>query len=185
MLLALKDWIIRAIDHLSGVSVESADAENLAEDTPAPAVNLSVQTDTRPRDPKQSLRILVVEDDFVSRLLMQKLLSPYGQCDVSEDGIEAIESFRSAWERSTPYDLICLDIMMPNMDGQEALKIIRSVEEEKGLSLGKGVKIIMTTALSDSKNIFGAFNKGCESYINKPIDRNKLISELKKLELIE
>jgi two-component system, chemotaxis family, chemotaxis protein CheY len=63
------------------------------------------------------MRCLIVEDDFVGRKLMQKYLSDYGECDVAVDGEEAVEAFRQAVENETPYDLICLDIMMPNMNG--------------------------------------------------------------------
>jgi two-component system chemotaxis response regulator CheY len=72
------------------------------------------------------MRILIVEDDFGSRRLMQKLVSDYGQCDVVVDGEEAVEAFRLAWEENSPYDVIFLDIMLPKMDGQEALRRIRT-----------------------------------------------------------
>lgn len=129
------------------------------------------------------MRVLVVEDDFTSRRLLSLYLAPYGECDVAVDGHEALEAFRMALEEKQPYDVICLDIMMPNMDGHEALKRIRALEEEHGVLLGEGVKIIMTTALGDSKNIFKAFNEQCEAYLVKPIEQEKLAEELKKLGL--
>lgn len=131
------------------------------------------------------MRTLIVEDDFVCRRLLQKLLSPYGDCDITINGKEAIEAFLLALDEDESYDLICLDIMMPEMDGQEALKKIREIEKEKGILGLDGVKVIMTTALKDSKNVFGAFKTGCEGYLVKPIDKKKLIEEIKKLELIE
>ena len=67
------------------------------------------------------MRFLIVEDDFGSRRLMQMLLQPYGQCDVVVDGREAIDAFLLAWEDNQPYDAIFLDIMMPVVDGHEAL----------------------------------------------------------------
>lgn len=131
------------------------------------------------------MRTLIVEDDFVCRRLLQKLLSPYGDCDITINGKEAIEAFLLALDEDESYDLICLDIMMPEMDGQEALKKIREIEKEKGILGLDGVKVIMTTALKDSKNVFGAFKTGCEGYLVKPIDKKKLIEEIKKLELIK
>ena len=83
-----------------------------------------------------------------------------------------------------PYDLVLLDIMMPGIDGQEALRQIRGWEEEQGISLGRGTKIIMTTCLDDPRNVLGAFQRGCESYLVKPIDREKLMGEIRKLGLI-
>ncbi|GAG45485.1 unnamed protein product, partial [marine sediment metagenome] len=80
--------------------------------------------------------------------------------------------------------LICLDIMMPRMDGHEALGRIREVEQERGVLLGEGAKIVMTTALGDSKNVFRAFNEQCEGYLVKPIDQEQLQKELKKIGLV-
>lgn len=130
------------------------------------------------------MRILIVEDDVSSQKLLQTMLSPYGDCDIAVNGKEAVDAFRLAGEEGKPYDLICLDIMMPEMDGQEALKKIREMEKEKGIQEWCGVKVIMTTALEDGGNIFGAFETGCESYLVKPISKQKLIREMKKLRLI-
>lgn len=65
------------------------------------------------------------EDDFVGRKVMHRLLLEHGECDVAVDGVEAIKAFDLAWRAGTPYDVMFLDIMMPNMSGHEALKIIR------------------------------------------------------------
>ena len=127
------------------------------------------------------MRFLVVEDDFGSRRLLQVLLAQYGQCDVVVDGNEAIEAFRLAWEENEPYDVILLDIMMPNLDGQEALRTIRSVEREIGIATDDEVKVIMTTALEDPKNVVEAFYEGgATSYLVKPISKEKLRVELEK-----
>ena len=130
------------------------------------------------------MRTLIVEDDFVSRIILQKYLSVYGDCDIAVDGEEAIQAFTLAWEASAPYDLICMDIMMPNLNGQAALRRIREIEHQRGAS-GREVKVIMTTAVNDKKQVMEAFYKGgASSYFVKPIDRNKLIEELRTLGLI-
>ncbi len=131
------------------------------------------------------MKTLVVEDDFTSRLLLQEFLQPYGTSHVAVNGAEAVEAVRGAMEAGEPYDLVCLDIMMPEMDGQTALRQIRDIEEVRGIFSNKGVKIIMTTALSDVKNIVTAFSGLCDTYLMKPIDRAKLLMELRKLKLIE
>ena len=154
------------------------------------------------------MKTLIVEDDFISRLLLQEILKTYGPAHIAINGREAVEAARMAIEAGEPYDLICMDIMMPEMDGQEALKQIRSLEEEKGnfsrhhdihrsiVSMNNGLneiknllhsertKIIMITVLDDEKNINTAVNGLCDSYLVKPIDRFKLLEVLQKLKLV-
>ena len=130
------------------------------------------------------MKILIVEDDFTSRLLLQQILTPYGECHIAKDGREAIEAFMLAWAEKSRYDLICLDIMMPEIDGQEVLKRIRAMEKTENVIPGSGAKIIMTTALKDKGNVFTAFNEQCDGYLVKPIDKTKLISYLTEFGLI-
>ncbi|MGE5474394.1 MAG: response regulator transcription factor [Ignavibacteriales bacterium] len=130
------------------------------------------------------MRILIAEDDYASRKFLYKFLSSYGECDVTVDGMETIEAFLMAWEEEKPYDLICLDIMMPKVDGLKVLKLIREKEKEKGLEKSQYAKIIMTTALSESNYVYTAFESGCEGYAAKPLDTNKLLEVIAKLGLI-
>lgn len=131
------------------------------------------------------MRILIAEDDYVSRKFLYKFLSTFGECDVTVDGMEAIEVFLSALEGGNYYDLICLDIMMPEVDGIKALKTIRLLEEERNLPKEKRCKIIMTTALNDPEGIFKTYELGSEAYAVKPIDTVKLVEVMTKLGLIE
>ena len=130
------------------------------------------------------MKILLAEDDFVTRKFMTGFLSKYGECDVTVDGMEAVDAFMMALEEDKPYDLICLDVMMPVMDGYQALKSIRKIEKEHGISEDDMAKIIMTTALNEEKNVKKAFELGCTVYCAKPIDMAKLKSTLEMLELI-
>jgi two-component system, chemotaxis family, chemotaxis protein CheY len=130
------------------------------------------------------LKILIVEDEFGSRKLLQKFLSPYGICDLAVDGEEAVEAFALALKEKEPYDLICLDIMLPKKDGQTVLKEVRKIEADAGIQGLSGVKVIMTTALNDPKNIIQAFNSQCEAYIPKPISKQKLLEEMRGLSLL-
>ncbi len=130
------------------------------------------------------MRILIAEDDFTSRRILQKLLSPYGMCDIAVNGKEAVDAFRLAWAEEAPYELVCLDIMMPCLDGSQVLADIRSFEKERGIEGLKGTKIIMTTALDDFTNIMTAFRGQCDSYLVKPIVKAKLIGTLERLDLL-
>ncbi len=132
------------------------------------------------------MRTLIVEDDFISPKILQKYLSTYGECHIAVNGQEAIEAFKRAWEESNPYDLICMDIMMPELDGQDALRQIRQSEKDRGIKSVNETKVIMTSALDDPKDVVEAFYKGgASSYIVKPIDRDQFFKELKNLGLID
>lgn len=131
------------------------------------------------------MKTLLAEDDFASRKFMDKYLSQYGECDVTVDGEEAVSAFMMALEDGAPYDLICLDVMMPVLDGYQVLKAIRDIETEKKIPKKERVKVIMTTALNEERNVKMAFELGCEGYSGKPIDVEKFEQVLKKLELIK
>ena len=131
------------------------------------------------------MRILIAEDDLASRKFMLKLLSAYGECDLTIDGMEALEAFMMAWDEGRPYDLIFLDIMMPTLDGEKTLKMIRDIEKQKGINDSGRVKIIMTTALNDTDRVTKAFEIGWEAYASKPINTEKLVEVIKKLGLIQ
>lgn len=130
------------------------------------------------------MKTLIVEDDFTSRLLMQELLKGFGMVNVAVDGQEGVEAVRLALKNGEPFNLICLDIMMPELDGQQTLRVIREMEEDKGILSSDGAKIIMTTALDDMKNKISAFSGLCDGYLSKPIHKEQLLKELRKLELI-
>lgn len=131
------------------------------------------------------MRVLIVEDDFTSRKLLSALLTPFGECDIATNGVEAVEAVGMAIEEEEPYQLICLDIMMPKLDGHGALEKIRKLEEAKGYKGRRGARIIMTTALSDSQSILQAFRSQCEGYLVKPINRVKLYDLLREVGLIK
>ena len=130
------------------------------------------------------MKCLIVEDDLVALKLMNKYLADYADCDTAGDGPEAIVAFRRAVEEKTPYDLVCLDIMLPEMDGRAVLQTMRQIEAEHESTGQSRAKVIMTTALRDLENVKGAFKEGCEVYLVKPIEKGKLVKELEGLDLI-
>ena len=131
------------------------------------------------------LKILIAEDDMTSRKFLYSFMTKYGECDVVVDGLEAIDAYMISMREKKPYDLICLDIMMPKIDGVKVLKAIREMEINKFILPEKRVKIIMTTALSEAELVKEAFQYGCEAYASKPINLNKLIEVMKKIGLLQ
>ena len=134
---------------------------------------------------KSTIRILLVEDDFMVRQVIRDILEPHGSLDIAVNGEEAVQAFRIAWRRQQPYDLICMDIMMPVMDGNEALIEIREIEKSLGVASPEEVKVIMITALDDVKTVVKAYSKGgATSYIVKPIEKERLVDEMRNIGLI-
>jgi two-component system, chemotaxis family, chemotaxis protein CheY len=131
------------------------------------------------------MKSLIVEDDFTSRLFLQTILVQYGEAHIAVDGHEALAAIKDALSSGHPYDVVCLDIMMPGMDGHTVLDELRKIEEAQGIRGLRGVKVIMTTALSDMDNIMGSFKGQCDGYMVKPIDSADLVKHLKVFKLID
>jgi two-component system chemotaxis response regulator CheY len=130
---------------------------------------------------KPMKKILIAEDDRVSRKFLSRLLKQYGECDQVVDGTEAIEAYMLAIKDKKTYDLICLDIMMPELDGIKVLKTIRDLEIQSNVRDFNQAKIIMTTVLGEQHIIQSAFDFGCNAFASKPINLIKFKEQLKKI----
>ncbi len=131
------------------------------------------------------MNALIVDDISENRSLLASILQPFAHCDVATNGQEAVEIFEAELIDGSPYDLVLLDIMMPIMDGQEALKQMRALEESHEIPEENQTAIIMITAVDALSEVTEAFEKGgCTDYLNKPITRGKLLVKLSEHELI-
>ena len=131
------------------------------------------------------MRILVAEDDRISRTFLQKFMSQCGEVDVAVDGMSAVDLYMDSIKTQNPYDLLCLDIMMPKVDGLKVLKVIRQLEAQKKVSEEEHLRIIMMTALADVGYVDEAFRQGCDAYASKPVDTEKVEEVMKNLGLID
>lgn len=180
--------LLRATDRLSEL-IDAPGASNQADIADIVAAIAELHADPGPATGQAQrlfppLRSLLVEDDFASRLLLQTFLSRYGECHIAVNGREAVEAFRSAFQQGQRYDLICMDIMMPEMDGREAVRQIRGLEVAQGILSSSGVKIVMTTALEDVKEVIRCFQVLCDAYLMKPIDLSQLLDHMKSYQLV-
>lgn len=129
------------------------------------------------------MRALIVEDEFLSRKVLKSFLISLFEVDIVVNGREAIEAFRLAAEEGLPYHLVLMDIMMPEIDGIEALESIRNLEVEMKVPR---CKVIMTSALDDPKTVLKSFHQGGASgYLVKPVDKEKLYKELERIGLLK
>jgi len=131
------------------------------------------------------MKILIAEDDPVTLIFMKKFLGKYGECDSAVNGLEAVAAFSVALTEEKPYDLVCLDIRMPKLDGIGVFKALKKIEKQTGIDREKEVKIIMTTAVNDREIITEASDAGCENYAWKPIEMERFILLMQNLGLIE
>jgi two-component system chemotaxis response regulator CheY len=127
------------------------------------------------------MRILIIDDDFVSRNMLHAILLPYGRCRLAADGKEALDAFISAHDEGEPYDLMCIDVQMPVMNGHETLTRIRALETEMAIPEERRVKAIMVTASRDIKNVIAAKESRCDAYLVKPVEKERLLDEIRQL----
>ncbi|MBU1168428.1 MAG: response regulator [Proteobacteria bacterium] len=127
------------------------------------------------------MRILVVDDDMVSRKKMEKILQEFGECFLVESGQDAIKVFTEAWAMGIPFDLITLDIGMPDISGIDVLKHIRQIEKDKAIAKDKLSQIMMVTSHADQEVVVGSLNAGCNTYIVKPFERGRVLEKVENL----
>jgi two-component system, chemotaxis family, chemotaxis protein CheY len=126
------------------------------------------------------VRSLVVDDLLLCRKLLGLILSPHGEVDHAPDGDEAVRLFQVALEEGRPYDLVCLDVSMPHRDGCSVLRDIRQFEAQRGIELGNGSKIFMTTG--STEQVLDTFREGADAYVLKPVrapEFQKLLDKFK------
>ena len=132
------------------------------------------------------MRILIVDDDYVSRLKLKSLLCRYGDCDAVPDGELALTMFKVAHDESVPYDLITMDIDMPKMWGQEVVKKIREWEADHSKYLAKSnVHILMISVKNEVSDALTSLKEGCACYMTKPVSPEKLEQALEKIGIVE
>ena len=135
------------------------------------------------------MKILVVDDERPNREMLLLILQTFGTCVEAQDGVEAVALFKKALHEGDPFDLVLLDIMMPEMDGQQALKEIRIAEKTMygpSLNMHNYACIIMVTSLDNPVHLIEAYTRGkCNGYLTKPILASDLIEKLKTNNLIE
>jgi PAS domain S-box-containing protein len=126
--------------------------------------------------PMRGLSVLVAEDNEINALLMRSLLTRLGhQAVITTNGEEALESWLSAKSAGTPYDLVLMDIQMPQLDGIETTKRIRSREAAQP---GRQTPILALTANTLVEDRYACFEAGMDGFLIKPLDREKLADAL-------
>ena len=129
------------------------------------------------------MRALIVDDEMVSRKKMIQILSGFGQCDSVKNGKAAVSVIKTAIEEKTPYDLVTLDVSMPDINGIKVLAMIREMEKDAGIETESRTRILMVTSHSDMETVKACAGK-CDGYIVKPFDKDLMVDKMTRLNLI-
>ena len=130
------------------------------------------------------MKSLVVDDEFVPRMVLQRILQAYGPCDAAINVAEALLAMRHSFELKEPYQLICLDIEMPDGSGQDLLQEFRHLEGQATVPDELQTRVLMTSSRSESEQVKTSFHNGANGFLVKPIDLERLKKRLRELALI-
>lgn len=125
------------------------------------------------------MKTLIVEDDFVPRLVLQRALETFGTVDAATNATEGLAAFNFALQQGRPYQLVCLDIDMPDASGLDVLKEMRHQEVERQVPDELRARVLMTSGHSEADQVRTAFFNRSDGFLVKPIDFEKLKAKLK------
>jgi signal transduction histidine kinase/DNA-binding response OmpR family regulator len=154
----------------------------MAPDVPAPPlageppIEAPDEVGTPAAAPLRGLLVLVAEDNEINALLMRSLLTRLGHhAVIATNGEAALESWLAAKSAGAPYDLLLMDIQMPQLDGIETTRRIRSLEAGQP---GRRTPILALTANTLVEDRYACFEGGMDGFLIKPLDREKLADAL-------
>ena len=127
------------------------------------------------------MKILIVDDEMVSRTKLELIMENFGDCKTVDHGDDALAAFHQAHQDHDPYNLIMLDINLPGMDGIQLLSAIRKAEIQLNPEKSHKAKILMTSSYRDKDRIVASVQSGCDDYIGKPFDLNLIREKLNKM----
>ena len=130
------------------------------------------------------MRTLSIDDDAPTRKLLQSMVAKLGECETAANGKDAIAVFKKAWQDWRPFDLIMLDILMPEMDGSQALIKIRELERKKGIPDKLKAKIIMVSGVSQKEMVMACLRDGCDDFMVKPLETQLVMSKIRHFGLL-
>ena len=127
------------------------------------------------------MKTLIVDDEMMGRAMLAMFLEEFGECEEADSGDTALKMIEDARSSGAPYDLVCLDIVMPGMDGKEALRHIR----ENDQAAGSRTMVFMFSACNSPEDMADAFFEGdCDDYIVKPFQREGLMALFERHKLV-
>lgn len=130
---------------------------------------------------KNMPRCLVVDDDLGTLKVLEKNLAPFFSCQLESQPETAFEKFKLALENGKPFDLVCLDVKMPRVDGIELLQAFRELESGLAKVGDDATPVFMVSGVTEIDEVCNSLSSGCTVYLTKPIDSSKLENHVKRL----
>ena len=127
------------------------------------------------------MKILIVDDERVSRKKMENIMQPYGRCYAVESGTAAIKAFTEALLGGEQFKVVTLDVSMPDMSGDDVLSMIRTVERTNNIPRDERAKVFMVSSHSDQSTVMASIEAGCDDYIKKPFTAERVTQKLRQL----
>lgn len=127
---------------------------------------------------KKSTKVLIVEDESVTRKLLASVVAANADVTEAKDGEEALVLFRQAIDTGEPFQFVLLDIAMPKRDGVDTLIAIRAIEQESGIAEEHLVKTLMITASPNKSDVADVRHFGCQDVLRKPVDPLLILERL-------
>jgi len=131
------------------------------------------------------MRVLIVDDEMVSRTKLELIMENFGDCRTADHGEEALAAFHEAHQDKDPFDLIMLDINLPGMNGIQLLSAIRDAEKQLNIDRENRAKILIISSYRDKERIVASVQSGCDDYIGKPFEMELIRQKLGKLGIKE
>jgi two-component system chemotaxis response regulator CheY len=130
------------------------------------------------------MRCLIIDDDLVCRRILSRLLRVYGEVSCATDGAEGLAQSEEAISGGKPFQLICIDLMMPLLDGHDVLTALRQLEDQRHILTNQRAQVLVVTALDDRSSVLRSFREQCDGYLVKPVTAESLKGQLLKLGLV-
>lgn len=127
------------------------------------------------------MKTLIIDNNTNPNACLCKVLKDIGQCDVVGGGLEGLKCLAEHLSKEEPYNLIFLDIMLPDIDGLDLIKQIRILEESFGVTPEKEAIVVVVTFKKDEPTILKGFLNGATGWFHKPLKQEFVEASIKKL----
>lgn len=124
------------------------------------------------------IKTLIIDDEIQGYTCIKSML---GVCDIVESGLIGVEYAETALKIKSYYNLILLDVVIPDLDGIEVIRKIRDLEKSYNIKSSSEAKIVVVSSRRDEPTILEAFRNGATGWIDKPVATDLFLIKLKNL----